>query len=335
MPSNLQKKPSELPLVPRFIERFILNFSEKRQQTPRTQITINRRQLYILPTRHGLTYFFVLLLILIGSINYENSLGFMLTFLLGSIFFLGMVYTHQNINRLKIKVGRAEPVFAGQEIQFPIQIISTDNTSHPNLKLLSNSGQICTTHIIDNSEAACKLQLNTSHRGYTSIGRVKLFSEFPLGLFHAWSWLKLSSQCLVYPAPDTQHHPLQSADSTGQGLNSTNKQGVDDFAGIRLYQNGDLPNHMAWKAIAKTGELQTKLFTNDTAKKIWINWSHTNETLETEYRLSILCRMILDASDNNIIYGLDIPGIKIPPSSGLQHKQHCLKALALFGIKND
>jgi len=329
--SKIKPPINNLPLVPKFIERFIFNFADKRQQAAHQKITINRRQLYILPTRQGMTYFIVLILILLGAINYENSLGFMLAFLLGALGFLGMVYTHQNINRLTIKIARAEPVFAGQTILFPIQICAENANSYPNLKLLSNSGHTCSAHIIDSNETSCKLPLDAPCRGYISVGKIKFFSEFPLGLFHAWSWLKLDSKCLVYPSPDTHHYPLHFDQHSGQGTGSTNQQGVDDFAGIRQYQDGDLPNHMAWKAIAKTNKLQTKLFTNDSARKIWIDWKHTDETLDLEFRLSILCRMVLDASDKNIVYGLNIPGVIISPSAGLQHKQNCLKALALFG----
>lgn len=322
---------SSLPLIPQFFENFIQNWSDKRQPDASNQITVNRHQLYILPTRHGVAYFIVLLLILFGSINYEISLGFMLTFLLGSLGLLGMIYTHQNLNRLNVKIGHAEPVFANQTILFSLQISQTSSTSHPNLKFLSKTGQTVTVHLINKHTTECNLPLTTTHRGYISPGRIKFYTEYPLGLFHAWSWLKLDSRCLVYPAPALKQQPLVYTKDENAGQASSELQGVDDFFGIRQYHPGDLPNHMAWKAIAKTGELQTKLFNTDAAKRVWINWNQTKETLDIEHRLSILCRMILDASEKNIIYGLEIPGISIAPSAGLQHKHRCLKALALFG----
>ncbi len=326
-----QKATSGLPLIPYFFEKLLLNWANKRQHSAQQQQTINRRQLYILPTRNGMTYFIILLLVLFGAINYENSLGYMLTFLLGSLGFLGMIYTHKNISQLTVKINRAEPVFAGQDIIFPLLISRSQNATHPNIKLLSETGQITSIDIINEKEKIAKLQLTSSQRGYTSVGRIKLFSEFPLGLFHAWSWLKLDGRCLVYPAPATQCPPLNYASDNAKGETHTRNKGVDDFSEIREYQAGDLPTYMAWKAIAKTGTLQTKVFTNDSAQKIWILWSHTDETLDTETRLSILCRMILDASEKNIVYGLNIPTIMLPPSTGLQHKQQCLKALALYG----
>lgn len=323
--------PAQLPLIPRLLEPYIQNWADRRQQSSGQQTCIKRHNLYILPTRHGITYFFILLLILVGSINYENSLGFILVFTLGSIGFLGMIYTHQNLNRLQVKITQAPAVFAGQTVLFPLHISTEIAATHLNLKLLSETGEISSLHLLNETTCESKLKLTTKHRGYISSGRIKLFTEFPLGLFHAWSWVNIESQCLVYPAPDPHHYPLQFTDDNSCGLTANDKQGVDDFAGIRQYQTGDLLNHMAWKAIAKTGVLQTKLFNGESAERVNINWAQTSEALDLEHRLSILCRMVLDASEKNITYGLNLPGVILPAASGLQHKQLCLKTLALFG----
>ncbi len=322
---------SSLPLVPQFIEQLIKKWTDKRQPFLCQSITIDRHRLYILPTRHGITFIFILLLILFGSVNYEISLGFMLTFLLGSLGFLGMIHTHQNLNKLTVKIGHVEPVFCGQNILFPIYISQPEKAVHPNLKLLSKTGQITAAHLTNQTHTKCKLPLTATRRGYIRPGRVKIFTEYPLGLFHAWSWIKFDSRCLVYPEPDLQHHPFRFVEEYNNGTSNNNTQGNDDFNGIRQYIIGDLPNHMAWKAIAKTNILQTKLYHKESSQKVWINWTHTNDIINIEHRLSILCRMVLDASENNILYGLSIPGAVIKPSSGIKHRHHCLKSLALFG----
>lgn len=327
---------SGLPLLPGFAEKFIQNFAARRQAKASHQVEINRHRLYILPTSHGVVFFLVLLLILLGAINYENSLGFMLSFLLSSLGFLGMIYTHQNINKLIVSVGRAESVFVGQEILFPLTIKQLVPSIQPNIQLHSQNNQntephIIHTHLIDTNTTECKLPVIAMHRGYAQIGRIKIFSEYPLGLFHAWSWLNLDSRCLVFPAPDPHHYPLSLKGDNATGDINSDKHGVDDFSGIREYQPGDAANHMAWKSIAKTGELQTKLFNSETSREISISWSDTSETLDIEKRLSILCRMVLDADELSLLYGLNIPGITITPAIGLQHKHRCLKALALFG----
>ncbi|VAW66960.1 FIG002343: hypothetical protein [hydrothermal vent metagenome] len=321
-----------LPLLPQFFEKFIQNWADRRQPAASHQVKIERQRLYILPTRHGVAYFIMIFPVLFGAINYENSLAFMLAFLLGSLGLLGMIYTHQNINHLSVRIGRTEPVFAGQNILLPLTVMQNNDELHPNIKLQSESGQIISTHLMRQKSAECKLPVMSKQRGYVSVGRIKLFSEYPLGLFHAWSWLKLQTNCLVYPAPDPHHYPLHSSsDNQALGKNISEQYGVDEFCGIREYQPGDMANHMAWKIIAKTDKLQTKLFNSESTVEITINWQQTAETLDIEHRLSILCRMVLDADAQSIKFALNIPGKMIPAASGLQHKHHCLKTLALFG----
>lgn len=321
-----------LPLIPSFVEGIIQRWADKRQPKADHQVLIDRHRLYILPTRNGMIFFIILLLILLGAINYENSLGFMLAFLLGSLGLLGMVHTHQIINKLSVQIGRAEPVFVGQEIHFPITLSQSTDKLRPGIQLLSATEQISHTNLLRNTSTTTQLVVTALRRGYTTPGRIKVFSEFPLGLFHAWSWINLQSRCLVYPAPSPHHYPINKSSDEKIGTTSNIKQGIDDFSGIRQYQIGDLPSHLAWKAIAKTGKLQTMLFNNESSEDIWIHWEQLSPTLDTEQRLSILCRMVLDASEQTNNFGLTIPGTEIFPSHGLQHKQQCLKALALFAL---
>ena len=47
-------------------------------------IVLVQRRVFILPTAQGLLFTGVILLMLIGSVNYDLSLGFILAFLLGA-----------------------------------------------------------------------------------------------------------------------------------------------------------------------------------------------------------------------------------------------------------
>ncbi len=326
---------SGLPLIPRVLEKLLQRYAERRQPLTSHKAKINKTNLYILPTRQGVLFFIVLLLILAGAINYQNSLGFMLVFLTGSICFLAMVYTHQNLNHLSLYIGNAQSVFAEQTVYFPITLKFPEAALHPAIQIQAESNETTITHLISKSETQDKIAVQTIHRGYITLPRIKVSTEFPLGLFHAWSWLQMSGQCLVYPKPASRHYVLEQPINQQAGDKASEKAGVDDFAGIRQYQAGDAPAHMAWKAIAKTGELQTKRYTSETDHELCIDWSHLDARLGTEEKLSILCRMVLDAEDKGISYSFSIPGLDINSSFGLQHKQRCLKALALFGIPRE
>ncbi len=319
-----------LPLVPDFITRLIKLWAEKRLPEPDQQTTLVRRRIYILPTRHGLTFFITLLVILTGAINYENSLGFMLSFLLGSIGFLGMIYTHENLNHLTLNTATTRPVFAGQPAHFPITLSSDKKHGFMNIQFQSRNGEAVSAHL-EPLAADCQVQipLNTEQRGWLELGEFKVFTEFPLGLFHAWSWNHLNTRCLVYPKPD-EHPPHFDLSSQHSGQHASEQDGYDDFAGIREYQKGDAPNHLAWKAIARTRELQTKQFHAEVGDEIILSWYALPDNMDIERKLSVLCRWVLDADHHGLKYGLQLPGTQLAAGSGRHHRHLCLKSLALF-----
>ncbi len=321
----------DLPLLPNSLARFIQRWATKRLPETDYTTTLVRRRIYILPNRNGIVFFIILLVILIGAVNYENSLGHMLTFLLGAIGFLGMFHTHQNLNHLKLSVSQPRPVFAGQVALFPINLSSNKQSAHLNVMFQSKNGEAVAAHVTkDNDESQVLIPLLANQRGKLALQQFKVYTEYPLGLFHAWSWVELQTSCLVYPRPD--EHPLHLQYHGKQiGQHFSEQTGNDDFAAIRKYQKGDAPSHLAWKAIARTGILQTKQFHAETGEEIILSWYQLPDNMDIEKRLSVLCRWVLDADKHGLKYGLDIPRQFIAADSGLHHRHSCLKALALFG----
>src|SRR3972149_647551 len=74
-------------------------------------IVLGQRRIFILPTRHGLVFAAMLVLMLTGSINYTLSLGFVLTFLLAAMGVNSILHTFRNLAGLRISPGRAQPVY--------------------------------------------------------------------------------------------------------------------------------------------------------------------------------------------------------------------------------
>ncbi|MDQ1362790.1 MAG: hypothetical protein QG652_650 [Pseudomonadota bacterium] len=310
--------------------RSIERWAARRMPHSSTQICLDRRRIYILPSRNGMMFSLVLLVILAGAINYQNSLGYLLTFLTLSIMLLGMIATHQNLNRLCIAVTSAQPVFAGQDAKFSLVLSRITQRSYIHINLQCPEQTAASAHLPEQQvDAHVDLPVTASHRGYLKLPRIRVFTEFPLGLFYAWSWIELDARCLVYPAP-AEHPPKLEWRGQKTGLHNTVQNGEDEFAGIRNYQTGDSPKRMAWKSIARTGVWQTRIFHADIGPEIWLSWQQLPDTLSVEQRLSILCRWVLDAHRQDMNYGLDIPGTCIQPGMGQLHQQQCLKALALF-----
>jgi uncharacterized protein (DUF58 family) len=322
---------NQLPLIPDFMARGIERWAARRMPRSDKTVCLDRRRLYILPTRNGMIFSLVLLVILAGAINYQNSMGYLLTFLTLAIMLLGMIATHQNLNNLCISFIQAPPVFAGQIAKFSLALANANQRAQYNIQLQCQDGAAASAHLAEHEpDTHIDLPVSAIKRGYLNLPRIRVYTEFPLGLFYAWSWIELDGRCLVYPSP-ADHPPKFDLRGQQSGQHSSDQIGEDDFTGIRHYQTGDSPKRMAWKSIARSGIWTTKIFHADAGEEIWLSWQQLPDTLSIENRLSILCRWVLDAHRQGVNYGMDIPGTSIHVGTGLQHQQQCLRALALFG----
>ena len=91
-------------------------------------IVLSQRRVYILPTQHGLIFGVVLVMMLLGSINYGLSLGFVLTFLLVALALNGMLYTFRNLARLHVSALRVAPV-TPSAFSLPLRTLGSDAVS--------------------------------------------------------------------------------------------------------------------------------------------------------------------------------------------------------------
>ncbi|CAK0762157.1 hypothetical protein CCP3SC15_2830002 [Gammaproteobacteria bacterium] len=162
------------------------------------------------------------------------------------------------------------------------------------------------------------------------MGRVRIETLYPLGLFRAWSVVHLDISCLVYPTPTHSLWALPPAqeDNGSEGQIRAGR-GVDDFAGFRSYQAGDPLRRLHWRAFARERGLHTAIFAGLTNQELWLDWDILNG-LDEEDRLRQLCRWVLEADTTGLRYGLRLPGNEIPPNHGDDQRRRCLEALALY-----
>lgn len=290
-------------------------------------VVLDRRRIYILPTRHGVLFGVFLLAMLIGSINYSLSLGYVLTFLLGGVSLIGMLHTYGNLQGLKISDGGASPAFAGEDAAFHLEI----GAPAPRfaLRLRWRDGKPVDFDV--DASRRVTLAVPTTRRGRLQPGRFTLSTVYPLGLFRAWAYLQFGQTTVVYPKPAGAPLARGATGETGPAPHASPREGNEDFAGLRAWQAGDPPRQVAWKLAARSGVLATKRFSDTTGGTVLLNWDRLSG-LDVEARLSQLTRWVLDAEQANLRYGLRLPGVDIAPGSGAPHRHQCLEALALFGL---
>jgi len=297
---------------------------KKKARQPRKSYSINRHNIYILPSKAGWLYIITLIAILSGAINYNNSPAYLLCFFLASLGFITMLQTHQNISQLIIYAEHSAPVFCHSPVDFIFHVTSDDNNRHIALETKANNNVFA---VKGREKSQFIISEISNKRGLQYVSRFKLYSEYPLGLFHAWTQVEIINSAIIYPRPAP--HNLMPTDFFAGEQQQSRHIGDDEFAGIRDFQKGDSPKSLAWKTIAKTNRLYTKEFHAETGDFLIFDYDKLTAINNTEERLSILCALVLKASQSAINYGLKLPAKTIKPSSGEAHKHKCLSSLAL------
>ena len=290
-------------------------------------VTLVQRRIFILPTRQGYVFAFTCLVLLLASINYALSLGFVLTFLLVSMGGVAMLHTWRNLAHLKLRPGRCDPVFAGQTAHFGITIETPAQTRFA-IAVRRRGEDPVHADIVVGEIAPIALPVSAPRRGLFRCGRIEIFTRYPVGLFHAWSYVDFNLNVIVYPRPDplAGTPPAQSRSASEEGIPIA---GDEEFNMLRSYRPGDAPKLIAWKALAREQGLLTKEFSATASSELWLDWDEAYAA-DVEARLSVLAHWVLQSERFGQSYGLRIPGTRIAPGRGEPHRARCLEALALF-----
>ena len=303
-------------------------WAERRQGPDPTDLVLGRRRIFILPSRFGVIFGILVFAMVLGAMNYASSMGFALAFLLTGLGLVTMHHCHNNLLGVQIRFIGAGSVFAGQNCRFRMTLKNHSRSQRCELTLRSEDFNSPPTDLAPGEIRTVTIDVPTTHRGRTRLHRVTISSRFPGNLFRAWSWLHMNADCIVYPKPAARGRPLPMAGPIG-GSQGTGKHGDADFAGLREAIEGDPPQHIAWKAYARSEELVTKQFAGGEQRAQWLDFDALTG-LDTEARLSQLARWCLDAVDAGCAFGLTLPNTQIPLGAGRSHLHTCLKALALF-----
>jgi uncharacterized protein (DUF58 family) len=296
---------------------------------PKEKVTLDRRIIYILPTRHGFMFVFAASLVFMAAINYAVSLAFGLAFLMVSIFILAILYSFNNLNQLKLRGLSSPAVFCGDYAVFKIELSRFSGRNHEALELSFPESHATYVDMIKNDQEPVEVFIKTGERGDFKAPLLKITTYFPLGLCRAWSVVDLDLHCLVYPKPVT----FSMADFTGGSANQEESSfvvfGTEDYYGLRDYVPGDSLRQVAWKNLAKGQGMQVKQFVDYVDSQVWLDWDMFYG-FNVEEKLSRICFCAVKLAKGNSRYGLKLPELEIAPGVGPEHRAKILRTLALF-----
>ena len=293
---------------------------------------LDNSKLFIFPSLEGLLFLGVLVLLWLTATNYENNLIFGFTFLLVALFVISIFHTYANLHGIEVVAIKGLPGFAGDVLEFEVQLKQDKARLRDNLRLCYPGGDAVVVRMLDTQTMIIKLPVEAQRRGWLVPGRLSISSVFPLGLVRTWTHLRLDYQALVYPRPSKGVVASKASAGRGEGDQDV-VGGSEDFFGLVKYQPGEPQSHIAWKQYARELGLHSKRYSDPVEKRIWLDWDDF-PGLDTEARLSRLCGMALEVSLTQQRYGLRLPGVEISPARGDGHREIVLRALALFKLED-
>jgi uncharacterized protein (DUF58 family) len=301
----------------------------RRRLPPSDRIILEQRRLFIFPTRRGFFFMLTLLVMLLTAINYQNNLVYGLTFWLSMVFIVTVHFTHGNLMGLVLQRRGGLPVFAGQQAEFVIRLVSGKGQGHRSVRV-SWEGSDVFSDVLGEQPVDVSLFQSAGQRGWHYPGRIKVESTYPLGLLRCWTFVDLGLRTLVWPKPlpctlDHTSRLEQPVGAIGHG------PGDDDLSGFRPYQMGDSLRSIDWRAYAREQGLLTRQFHSPVSDHRWLDWSFVEG--DCERRLSCLCFLVLEYHERGDEYGLRLPEYQLDIAGGDRHREHALRALALYGLE--
>ncbi len=301
----------------------------RRQGGDSLPVDLHRRRLYILPTRAGAGFALLLLGMLVAGLNYANSVALLLTFMLGGLALAAMHLCHGNLLDTRIVGARVEPSFAGESGRLEIVLDAGASARYEwRISVHGAQGESLSAPVQARTaeRAVAHLPVPAPTRGVYSVGRVRVSTVWPFGLFRAWTWLHLPLDLIVYPAARGVR-PASSAAGRQPGEQERADAGDDEWRGLRGFRDGDSPRRIAWKAYARGGPLLVGDYAAEGSERHEFDFELL-APLALEARLEQLCRWIVDAEQRGESYSLRLPREYLPADSGALHRHHCLAALA-------
>ena len=147
----------------------VRRWARKRQGIDAATTTLRPGRVYILPTGVGLVFGLMAFAMLLGSMNYNNNLSFVLTFILIGIGFVAMHQCQRNLVGLEMSFSGTDPVFAGQSIRFRIAITNPSKTARYGIRLYCDSTQSDVHDLQPGESRIFVLPIATDRRGWVQL----------------------------------------------------------------------------------------------------------------------------------------------------------------------
>ncbi len=276
-------------------------------------------RLYCWPNRFGFTYFLVFLVMLAVGGIYQNNLVFMMAFILLALGLVTIIQTARNLRDVRLLSITVLPDDEGNKTFATVVLknlgtkraverirIQFDRKWHSGPALLT---EVAIIERLSTVTARAPLQLPDKW-GIQNLGRIRISTTYPYGLFRTWFVIKPVEEVFIYPRPSAIVFDEPPKQNSG-----------DEFSGHKPYLHGDSYARMDWKLAARGKGLNTKQYKSPDVDRIELFFDKEKDSpREVAGRLR-------SAKLNGYEWTLKTPKEELPLAKGLGHYHRSMKLL--------
>lgn len=260
-------------------------------------------------TNHRNVIYALMILSLIGNFLRGQAFFLHLTYVLGVVLFVSLVFSWTSVNWLHINrwtyVRRLQ---VGQNFE---EIFEVRNTAflfklwlevHDHSTLPQHRTSRVVPFLRGRHKFRWKVNTPCTRRGQFSLGPMTLVSGDPFGFYQFSRHISATSSILVYPitVPIYEFASPAGALSGGQAIRRRTYEVTPNAFGVREYAPGDSLSRIHWKSSARRNKLMVKEFELDPLGDVWIFLDLSRESLASQsggmYDYVLSPRLILPSS---------------------------------------
>ena len=299
---------------------------------PGTSTLLGQRNVYILPTPAGWFFALTLLVLLVGSINYQLNLGYLFTFALAGSALMSMHVAHANLRGLRLAAAGGEPDewFAGRPGMLRLRLQSAQSARWGLLARLDDA-EARAVDLAPEQSLELALPWRAPRRGHLAWPALRLETRYPLGLWRAWSVWRPPLGLWVYPAPSEPGLPLPLTGAReGEGARQRRAEG-DEPDELRDWRSGDPLRRVVWRKSREQRWVVRSAGTQPALELLCLDWHALPPAMPAEQRLEQLCAWVLQARRAGLAWELRLPERSRTGAATPEHARECLRMLAQWG----
>jgi len=267
------------------------------------------------------------------AVNSGNNLLYLVVASLLAALALSGLLGHHNLRRVELRLIAPDESWAGRPVTVRAELTNRRQRLPAFLLALGETPGIPAGTVLEippGQQAEVTLAITFATRGVQPWPVLAVTSEFPFGLIRRGGLVRSPGRCLVYPSPLAVPWEIAEAAEREGELTTRRDPGVGgDYRGLRDYAPGDSLSRVHWPSWLRLRRLHSKQFESEGAPPAVYRFE-TMPGAGTEERLGQLAWLVRAGLRRGRSVGLVLPGLSIPPGTGVTHRRRLLSALARF-----